>query len=235
MKAKWALLILTSLLFAGCAKDPDFEPPSYDNTYLHIVGGSNLVDSFAVVFDYYNADDVVIGKFWHLKQWPSRGYADLTAAGTPDEFGNGKLYLHTIKYNSPVAGENDTLINKKDFIMLGEERSTLCFADSSGEMIMVKFLDEYGVPATDMINVRFINLMETVNSASLTESGGINIGGIGPRNASSFVQFPEGIHNLQAINDGNGAPISSINVDLYKGGTYTFFISSSGTLSYFEN
>lgn len=236
MKAKLSAFLLLLALVAGCAKDPDFPPPTFDNTYLHIIGGANSVDSFAVVFDYWNADDVVIGKFWHNKNWPSMGYADLTAGGTPDEYGNGKLYLHTIKYNSPSVGMNDTLVNHHEVVMGAEEKSTLCFVDSGAGMVVVKFLDQITDPAAGMVNVRFINLLQTVDNASLSDGGSFNVNGIAFRNASGFVQVPAGTYTLNAVNDASGMTLSTVNnLLLYERGTYTFYLTGNAVLSYFTH
>ena len=238
MKAKLAVFSLLVLFLAGCKDKTEFPQPVFANSYLHIVSGATVVDTFSMVFDYYNVSDVVISNYYLMKNWPMQGYAELTAGGVPDEFGNGKIYLHAIKYHSPTWDLNDTLFQYKDILLSKDERSTLCFTDSSGNLIALKYTDDYDQdPDSGFANVRFINLKENVATASLTSTNGaVNVPGVNFRSASSFIRVPTGVYTMEARDDSNNNLIGNIgSITIWNKGTFTFYIAANGTLSQFLN
>jgi hypothetical protein len=144
-------LIATALLAIGCKKE-DPTPPVKDRTLLHIV---SLVssDTFDLTFDYFNADDVVIDDFVFLRNFPIIGYADLEAGGTPDEFGNGKLYLSASRQRF-IDVKPDTLMPPRNIVLTKDEKSTICLGDSAGKLRFLKIKDEFSFPHDTITELR---------------------------------------------------------------------------------
>lgn len=224
-------LIATVFLAIGCKKDEP-TPPSTDRTLLHIV---SVVpnDTFDLTFDYYNADDVVIKDFVYGRNFPIVGYADMLASGTPDAYGNGKLYLSASRQPF-IDIKPDTLMPPRDLILEKDQKSTVCIADSAGLMRFLKIKDEFDF-ATDTTNaVRFINLSNNQAIASLTSTNGnIAISNVAFWTNTAFSNFPHGQYDLE-LKDSNGTVLSSIGMWLGGRTAYTFF-AVGNTLGYFTN
>lgn len=230
--------VLGFFAVSGCKERNDFDPPEFKDSWFHVASASSLVDTFSVIFDYWSVDDVVIPDYWFQKNWPISGYAELTAGGEPDEFGNGKLYVHAVKYIS-FPGINDTLGRKKDIILEPDGKSSGFFADSSGEVIFLKYEDTFTPPASGNTLVRFVNLEESVSSATLnaTAGGALNISGISFRSASAYSEIASGTYTLQVVDEGTGSPVNTTTLDIAEGGAYTFYLggAGSGSMAYYRH
>lgn len=224
-------LFATTLLAAGCKKD-DPVAPDRPRTFLHVLSAIQA-DTFDLTLDYFNADDVVIKDFVFGRNFPIVGYADLEASGTPDEFGNGKLFsmLSSQPFLNVAA---DTLMSPKAIVLEADEKSTICYGDSLGTITYLKLKDTYSFPDDVTTSVRFINLSNANATASLGElNGAISIPNVNHWSASDFVNFSHGQYELQFI-DANGAPGASINMWLSGNTAYTFY-AVGNTLGYFIN
>jgi hypothetical protein len=222
-------LIATSLLAVGCKKD-DPTPPTKDRTYLHIMSAVPS-DTFDLTFDYFNADDVVIDDFLYRRNFPIVGYADLEASGTPDEFGNGKLYLSASRQRF-LNVKPDTLMPPREIVLAKDEKNTICLADSAGKIRFLKIKDavEYATDTTTAL--RFINLSNTQATASLGSTDGrISISNIAFWNNSAYVNLPHGQYDVE-LRDASGTVINTVSLWLSGRTAYSFFAVANG-LDYF--
>ncbi len=229
------LIALAALLFASGCKEKDPVKPDRGRSYLHILGAVDA-DSLRVTLDYYNASDVVINDFYYHRNFPIRGYADLEAGGTPDEFGNGKLLVSLSA--QPFANvTEDTVMAPRAIELVRDEKSTICFVDSFGTNILLKFKDTPAVPDADFAQVRFLNLSSAQPTATLTTDGGaFNIGGIPFMSDSDFMAVPDGQYNVE-VRDASGITLQTLPIFINGYTTYTFYVSGSGTpaLNYFTH
>ncbi|MCB9231907.1 MAG: DUF4397 domain-containing protein [Bacteroidia bacterium] len=213
-------LLLIVIAFSSCKKD-DYTPIDRGNSYLHIVSGAKA-DTFNVVFDYLNADTRVIAGFYENRNWPLTGYADLEAGGTPDEYGNGKIYLLAIR-DSFLHNLYDTLMYKRPIELQEGKKSSVCFADSGGMLAMAFFSDEVSTPAATSATVRFINLKEAIPSGGLRSTDtSINLTADFLK-ASSFVTIPAGTYDLEALDGSGGVVTSRNNVTFGGGGIFSIY------------
>jgi hypothetical protein len=222
-------LFATTLLALGCKKD-DTVTPVRERSYLHILSALPA-DSFDLKLDYYNSNDVVIKDFVFGRNFPIAGYADLEASDTPDEFGNGKLYV-LLSNQRFIDRPVDTVMPPKVTSLVPDEKSTICFADSMGTVNFLKIKDEYSIPNDTTFAVRFINLSNAHPTASLGSSNAvINIGGVAFWTNSEFQYFPHGQYDVQLI-DANGAVVGTVSQWLGGGSAYTFY-AAGNTLGFF--
>lgn len=234
MKRLTFLAIAATLFAFGCKKE-DVVKPDRGRSYVHILGALEA-DTFNITIDYYNSNDVVINDFYHHRNFPMQGYADLEAGGTPDEFGNGKMYV-TLS-SQPFANlAPDTVMTPKTLVLERDARSTICFVDSFGTKTIVKYDDV--LPTADATNsqVRFINLRSQIASASLTSTdAAANIGGVNFLSASAFGPVAAGFHTFE-VKDGSGNVLTSATVNVSPYTTYTFYVSgtSGPQLNYFAH
>lgn len=230
-----AFLLLSLLLAFGC-KDDDTVTPVRERSYLHILGAAAPSDTFNITFDYYNADDIVINGFFYKRNFPIGGYADMMAAGTPDEFGNGKLLL-TITKNNFINATPDTLLQPSEIVLGAEEKATLVIADSLGSMRSRKYLDVYTNNAD--ANIRFLNLDASVASATFRASNGAWAVNAAPfLGSGDFIQVPVGVYDIEVVNDDTGNVIATVSsYSLSNWGAYTFYLGqgSGGELEVFRH
>ena len=222
------------LLFFGCKEEEPVQPDR-GRSYLHLLGAVEA-DSFRVTLDYWNADDVVINDYNYLRNFPLRGYADLEAGGTPDEFGNGKLYV-TLSKQIFANVTPDTLMDPKELVLNRDEKATLCLVDSFGEYTILKIKDELGQPDADNAQIRFINLSSAHATASLTtDNADFTIGSVPFMQASPFQAVADGQYNLE-VRDANGTVVQSLPLFVNGYTSYTFFVSgtTSQRLAYFTH
>lgn len=229
MRLAVVLLSLAVFLgFVGCDKEEDVTPPEFERSYLHILGASTALDSMNIVFDYFNADDVVISGFYYKRNWPITGYADLQAGGTPDEFGNNPLLI-SVKEKDFVNSPDITRAGPKAIVLAAEERSTICIADSSGEMVITKYQDNAPDMSAGVCNVRFINLNENQPVAGIQEAnGGFTIANINFLAASDYVQIAPGTYPIEVLDDAGGV-IGTMNAFFTQGVNHTFYLSGTGS------
>jgi hypothetical protein len=223
------IFLATALLAVGCKKD-DPTPPLRDRSYMHVLGAV-ANDTIDLTFDYYNADDVVIKDFVFTRNFPIVGYADVEASGTPDEFGNGKLYLTASK--QPFLNiAPDTLMFPKDLILQKDEKSTICLADSAGSIRFLKIKDEYDFANDTTTAFRFINLSNNLSNATLASSdGSLSIQNIPFWTESTFNAHGHGQFNME-LRDASGTVLSSVSLWLGGRSAYTFY-AVGNTLNYF--
>lgn len=237
MRLYTAVLLLAILTFVGCKKDPGVvTPPERQPSFLHILGAA-ATPNFDVTFDYWNADNQVITDFFYQRNWPIQGYADMQAAGhQQDEFGNGKLEV--VLSRQIFANEApDTLLPPTEIVLNPEEKSTVCFADSFGNMVLRKFADAYTIPDGATSAIRFINLSPTADTdiASLTTSdNSLNINSVNFLNASDFVNLGDGQYTVEARDNG-GNIIATRNMWIDGGIAHTFYLSDSADLAFFKH
>ena len=224
-------LIAIVSLAVGCKKvDPT--TPSNDRTLLHIMSAVNQ-DTFNLTFDYFNADDVVINDFVFNRNFPIIGYADMLAAGTPDEFGNGKLYL-TASRQHFLDVKPDTTMFPRELLLAKDEKSTICLADSASKIRFLKVKDEFSFATDTTTTVRFINLSNSQPNASIVSAGGaLAISNIPFWTTSPFTNFPHGQYDIE-LRDASGTLLSSVSMWLSGRTAYTFF-AVGNTLAYFVN
>lgn len=229
------IIALAAILFAFGCKEKDPVKPDRGRSYLHVLGAVES-DSLRVTLDYYNATDVVIDNFFYHRNFPIRGYADLEAGGTPDEFGNGELRVSLSA--QPFANvAPDTLMAPRAIELIRDEKSTICFVDSFGTPILVKYKDTYGAADADNAMIRFLNLSSAQPSATLTtDSGGFSITGIPFLGNSEFVPVPDGQYNVE-VRDAGGVVVQTLPIFINGYTTYTFYVSGAGTpaLQYFTH
>lgn len=221
------LLLVSGTGILSCKKD-DFVDPNRGRSYLHIISASENKDTFQLTFNYYNVSNVVIGNFYFNRNWPLDGYADLEEGGVPDEYGNGQLNIYGIKPSTQHLVPDDTVLRNRTMILGKAEKSTLCFADSSGEVAMVKLLDVFTQPDTGKVSVRFINLHENFSITSLESSNNtnINLPAITFLNASAFATVNSGTYDFTVSDDGSGSPIGTASgLVLESGQVYSFFFA----------
>lgn len=224
---------LISLIFAfGCKKEDDIIPPDRQPSYLHILG-CTTVDTFHVSFDYYNANTTVIKNIYAGRNWPLSGYAEIEAAGVPDEFGNGKLWF--TGYRDPAVSGNpiDTVMGPNDIVLADNDRSTIVLADSAGSVVYRKFTDSYTEGSG---NVRFLNMKEGSVTAGLTTTdASVNISGIAELDASAFSSIPSGSYDFE-LRDASNSVIGTINgVFIGASGATTFYYNGNGSLGFFRH
>ena len=222
------LLSAILMLFAFGCKEKDPIVPDRGRSLVHILGGMEE-DSIRVTFDYFNADDVVIDNFYHHRNFPMVGYADLEAGGIPDEFGNGKLYLSLSR--KPFANiAADTIMQAREFVLAKDARTTVCFVDSFGSGTYVKFDDAPGATDANNSQVRFINLASSLSTATLTTTtNAVNIGGVGFMTASPFVSMPSGWHDFE-LKNASGAVLQTVTFNVSPYSTFTFYVSGTNTI-----
>jgi hypothetical protein len=226
-------IIASALLVAGCKKKDEFIPPSTDRTFLHVMSAVPQ-DTFDLKFDYLNAEDVVIRSFVFNRNFPFVGYADLLASGTPDEFGNGKLYM--LATSQPFIDiKADTLMPPQEIILGKDERNTICLADSASKLRFLRIKDDAITYASDSTTaVRFINLSNNLPTASLRSAdASISIPGIDFWKSSAYATFPHGQYDLE-LYDATGTLMSTTTLWLSGRTAYSFF-AVGGTLAYFTN
>jgi hypothetical protein len=226
-------IIATALLVVGCKKKEVITPPSTDRTFLHVMSAVPQ-DTFDFKFDYLNADDVVIKAFVFNRNFPFVGYADLLASGTPDEFGNGKLYV--VATRQPFIDlKPDTLMPPREIVLGKDEHNTICLADSASKLRFLKIKDDAITYASDTTTaVRFINLSNDLPTASLgSSSGSITIQGVDFWKSSAYSTFPHGQYDVE-LHDATGTVISSVTLWLSGRTAYSFF-AVGGNLAYFTN
>jgi hypothetical protein len=222
-------LFAAALLAVGCKKD---DPTVEDKgrTFLHVVSAVPN-DTFNITFDYWNADDVVIKDFVYRRNFPIVGYADMEAGGTPDEFGNGKLYLSASRQPF-IDIAPDTLMPPRDILLTKDEKSTICIADSAGSMRFLKIKDEFDFATDTTTAIRFINLSNTQVTASLASAdGSINIANVAFWNSSTYSNAPHGQYTVE-LRDGSGTVLSSVSLWLGGRTAYSFF-AVGNSLDYF--
>jgi hypothetical protein len=232
MRSLYAFALVAAVLVAGCKKD-DPTTPEKGRTYLHIVDAV-VADTFDLTFDYYNGDDVVIDDFVFLRNFPIVGYADMEASGTPDEFGNGKLFL-TASRQPFIDLPPDTLMPTREIELAKDERNTVILADSANNVRFLKLLDgEIGFPTDTSAAVRFINVSNNLATASLTSAdGAINISGVNFWTHSDFIFFPHGQYDVE-LRDSNGGVMMTISLWLGGRSAYSFF-AVGNSIAYFNN
>lgn len=223
---------LLLVFVASCKKDNTIDP-NRGRSALHILSASQNKDTFDLNFNYFNVSNTVIGRFYFNRNWPLEGYADLEEGGTADEFGNGRIWMVGTKTSTVFGVPDDTVLKERALILTKDEKSTLCFADSSGEIAVVKFKDEFTVPDTGKTAVRFINLHEAYSATSLLSSNNtnINLAGTAFLGASAFVTVTRGVYSF-IVRDDVGTTVigSSGNVNFEGEGVYTvFFTDDNGT------
>lgn len=225
-------LTATALLLVGCKKD-DPTPPEKSRTYLHIVDAV-AADTFNLTFDYYNGDDVVIKDFVFQRNFPIVGYADMEAGGTPDEYGNGKLFL-TVSRQRFIDIAPDTLMTPKEIELLKDEKNTVVIADSMGSVRFMKINDDgLNYPSDTSAAVRFIHVSNAHATASLVSAdGAISISNVGFWNHSDFAYFPHGQYVVE-LRDGNGGSVTSVSLWLGGRASYSFY-AVGNFLGYFNN
>lgn len=217
-----AFLLLSLFVAFGCKKD-DPTKPVRERSYLHILGAAAPSDTFNITFDYYNADDIVISGFYYKRNFPLGGYADMMAAGTPDEFGNGKLFMTATK-NNIINATPDTILQPIEIVLAADKKATLVLADSLGSLKAKMYADEFA-SQTDA-NVRFLNLDASIASATLRASNGAwTIGGEAFLSDGTIVTVPAGTYTIEVVNDDTGSVIASIaNYTLSSWGGYSFYL-----------
>jgi hypothetical protein len=225
-------IIATALLAVGCKKD-EITTPSNDRSFVHIVSAV-WQDTMDLTLNYYNADDVVIKDFVFGRNYPFVGYADLLAAGTPDEFGNGKLYMGATRQRY-INVKIDTLMPPREVVLNKDERSTICIADSMGSMRFLKIKDEAISYATDTTTaVRFINLSNLQATASLGSlDGRISIPNVAFWRNTAHINFPHGQYVME-LHDAAGVVLSSTTLWLSGRTAYTFY-AVDNQIAYFVN
>ena len=237
MRLYTAVLLLAILTFVGCKKDPDaVTPPERKPSFLHILGGAST-PNFDVTFDYWNADNQVIEGFYYQRNFPIQGYADMQAAGhQQDEFGNGKLEI--ILSRQPFVNQTpDTILPPTEIVLNPDEKSTICFADSFGTMVLRKFKDDYSITDGTISLIRFINLSPTTDTdvASLsTTDNSLTISNVRFLENSDFMSLGAGTYTLEAKDNG-GNTIVSQTMDIPGGGAFTFYLSDSANLAFFRH
>lgn len=226
---KYSAFVLAALLiFAGCKED---EPvtPDRGRTFQHILNAAEI-PTFDITFDYFNADDVVISGFNYKRNFPLVGYADMEAGGTPDDFGNGKLFLSASRQQF-IDIAPDTVMEPMDIVLNRDEKSTIALTDSFGELIFIKYEDVFSFPSDTTAMVRFINLASGMPTASLeSQNGNVNISGVAFMANSDFMAVPNGQHVVE-LKDTAGAVIGSQNLWIGGGTAYTFYLSGTNSLS----
>lgn len=224
-KSSVVFLLMLAIAFVGCKKD-DPKPPERLRSFMHIVSGAPN-KTFDITLDYYNADDLVIRDFDYHRNFPIEGYADLQAAGVPDEFGNGKLFLSA--ESQPFLNVPATILLEPMEIVLEEEQlSTLYFADSSGQLVFRKVADSYSFPTDSATAVRFINMSEDNPAANVTTSDGtLNFSGLPFLEATDFVNVARGWYEVE-VRDSANAITSTYNWYMQAGSAYTLYLSGSG-------
>jgi hypothetical protein len=224
-------MIATALFAVGCKKD-DPTNPERSRTYLHIVDAV-LADTFNLTFDYYNANDVVIKDFVFQRNFPIVGYADMEAGGTPDEFGNGKLYL-TASRQPFIDIAPDTVMEPREMVLAKDEKSTLVLADSASSVRFLKMTDEFSFPNDTTAAIRFINVSNLHATASLVSAdGAISVPNVGFWDNSDFINFPHGQYDIE-LRDANGGTVSTISLWISGQAAYSFYVAGN-TLGYFLN
>jgi len=222
-----SLSLAVFLGFVGCDKEEDPTPPDWQRSYLHILGAAPALDSMNIVFDYYNADDVVISGFFYKRNWPISGYADLQAGGTPDDFGNNRLFI-SVEEQDFVNGPNIVQAGPKAIVLAPDERSTICIADSAGQMVITKYQDNAPDMSSGVANLRFINLNDGQPLAGIQETnGGFSIANIEFLAASDYVQVAPGTYTVEVTDDAGGV-IGTTNAFLTQGVNHTFYLSGTG-------
>lgn len=214
-----------TLLSLGCKKEEDVVKPDRGRSYVHLLGAVNT-DTFDVGIDYYNSRDLVIEDFYYHRNFPMVGYADMEAAGIPDSFGNGKLFFSLSR--QPFANQSrDTIMQPRSVVFDRDAKATICFADSFGTKILVKYNDL--LPAIDTANamIRFLNLSAPVTSAELsTSDGAANFAGVAFAGESPFQAVAPGLRTFE-VRDGNGSLVTTLDVDVNPSLVYTFYLSGS--------
>ena len=224
----------TALLFLAlaCKKDGAIDP-NRGRSYLHIISTVQNPPNYNLIFQYYKVTNTVIGSFHYNRNWPLEGYADLEEGGAGDEFGNGKLFCLGIIPTTTVDVPDDTVMKEKAIVLTKDEKSTLCFTDSAGEIALVKFKDVYTNPVAGQTSVRFINLHQGYAGTSLLSSNNtnINLSGNAFLGASAFVTVPSGIYNFIVRGDAGGTTIGGAsNLDFESESVYTIhFSNDNGT------
>lgn len=227
MRLFTAFLLASMFLAFGC-KEPQNDPPVRERSYLHILGASSPGGEYNITFDFYNADDIVIEDFFYKRNFPISGYADMLAAGIPDEFGNGKLFLTTTQ-NNIINAVPDTLVQPTEIVLPANEESTIAFADSFGTQVMRMYSDVWDEASTDA-KVRFLNLNADAPSVSINAtSGAFSFTGISFLDDGSFQYVPPGTYDIQFVNDDTGGIIGTIsNYSLTSWGAFTFYVTAQG-------
>ncbi len=231
--AAFILLLLATSVLTSCNNDEDPVPVDRQRSYLHILGAAD-VDTFNITFDYFNTADVVIKDFYYRRNWPIQGYADLQAGGTPDEFGNNKLFVVGTR-SSFVNVPIDTVMQPTDIVLAPDEQSTLCIADSMGTLVTLKIVDNISFPNDTSALVRFINLAPEQASAGLSSTDGSFIqSGVGFLQHTDFQPVPTGASVFE-VSDTSGTVTSSLIYDLRPGKAYSIYLSGNGNgiLDYF--
>lgn len=230
MRRLFALtLIATTLLAVGCKKD-DPTNPDRSRTYLHIVDAV-IADTFNLTFDYYNVNDVVIKDFVFHRNFPIVGYADMEAGGTPDEFGNGKLYL-TASRQPFLDVAPDTIMAPREVELVKDEKSTIVLADSANSVRFLKIKDEFTFATDTTAGIRFINVSNLHPTATLASAdGAIAIPNVAFWDNSDFAYFPHGQYDIE-LRDSNGGVMMTISLWLSGKTAYSFFVAGN-TLGYF--
>lgn len=224
-------LIACALLIAGC-KDDDLTPPEYGRTLVHVMSAVPQ-DTFDLVFDYYNADDVVIDDFVFNRNFPLIGYADMQEGGQPDEFGNGKLFL-TASRQPFINVAPDTVMPSKDIVLEKDKRLTICLADSAGAIRFLKIEDDFSFATDTSTAVRFINFSNLHATASLgSADGSVSLPNVAFWTSSSYINLPHGQYDVE-LRDGSGAVVNTVSLWLSGRTAYSFFAVNNG-LAYFVN
>ena len=221
------ILAVLALVFLFSCKKPD-DTPVRGTSNLHILGAAENKDTFNLNFDYFNVDNVVIANFYNRRNWPMTGYAPLEEGGTPDKYGNGRIYLVGIKPSYFVNQTPDTVLFPRAIELVKDEKSTLCIADSAGFLAVVKFKDVYFTPDTGFAQIRLINLDETVTIGSISSTNGvITTASIRFLEATPFISVPPGTYDFVLKNDTLITTIGTLNgVHIPEKAVYSFYLNN---------
>lgn len=222
----WYFVGLSLILaISACKPNDDFVDPNRQRSFLHIVNASADNDTFDITFDYYNANNLVISSFYFNRNWPFSGYASLEEGGKADTFGHGKLWVVASVPSGVIGVDDDTIMEPKSIELVAEEKSTMCLVDSGGEMVVMKFVDDYSLPMDTFALIRFINLKQEVVTANMASGDGvINVPSVAFGAASTYATVPRGNYSLK-VDDGTTTLVTIPSVDLKKGEVYTFYLA----------
>ncbi len=222
----WHLLGLLLLLTGtACKNKNNFVDPDRKRSFLHVVNGADDSPTFDISINYFNVNNLVIADFFYNRNWPISGYADLEEGGEADEFGHGKLWITALIDTNSSTIPDDTVMMPREIKLEADQKSTLCFADSSGKLVIVKFEDEFTAPDDTFALLRFINLKQDVPAATLKSGDGvIQLQDISSFAASTYMAVPRGNYSIE-VNDGSTVLFTDPDVDILEGQVYTFYLS----------
>lgn len=225
------ILLLTLMVFGAACKPTEVPPVEHERSYLHILSASQAVGNFDLSFDYWNTEGQVIPDFYYKRNWPLGGYSNLVAGGTPDEFGNGQMFI--LATQQPFINvDKDTVMAPKPIVLEPNTFSTLCIVDSGGTLAITHITDNFTNPGAEA-NVRLINLQAMSGAVGLRSTdGNINIPSVSYRDASDFMRVPEGTYDIEVMDETGSTVLTTWNgITVGKGVTYSFYVSGPGSSS----